>query len=98
MKLKALHDFVIVRPAGGESKSEGGIVLPAQNGDKRSAIRGEVIAVGPGKFSDTGELLPMTVKVGDKVLYDNNRAQPFSAYNEVFYLMPQGVCFATDNE
>ena len=99
MKLKALHDYVIVRPAGGETQSAGGIVLPAQNGDKRSAIRGEVLAVGPGKYSEAGEgLMPMTVGVGTKVLYDNTRAQAFSVHNEVLYLMHQDAVFATDHE
>lgn len=98
MKLQALHDYVIVRPAGGETQSAGGIVLPAQNGDKRSAIRGEVLAIGPGKLLEKGTTMAMVVRVGDKVLYDNTRAQAFSVHNEVLYLMHQDAVFATDNE
>ena len=67
MKLKPLHDRIIVEAAEKESKSAGGIILPDTAQEKPQ--RGKVLAVGPGKVLDTGKLAPMDVKVGETVLY-----------------------------
>src|SRR3989344_667549 len=68
-KVRPLGDRVLVR----ELKSEGekivsGIIIPETVGEDRGAKKGEVVAVGPGKFDD-GILVPMHVRVGDKVLF-----------------------------
>ncbi len=65
MNIKPLHDRVVVKRVE-ERTSAGGIVIPDTAGEK--PIRGEVIAVGPGK-TDHGTLVPMAVKTGDKVLF-----------------------------
>ena len=65
--LKPLSDKVVIRPSKQEEQTKSGIVLPA-TADKEKPEQGEVIAVGPGK-KDHGELVPITVKVGDKVLF-----------------------------
>ena len=67
MKIRPLHDRVIVRRTEEERTSPGGIVIPDTAAEK--PIRGEVIAVGNGKLLDSGELRPLDVKVGDKVLF-----------------------------
>ena len=67
MKLRPLHDRVIVKRLEAETKSAGGIVIPDSAAEK--PIRGEVIAVGAGKILDDGKVRPVAVKAGDKVLF-----------------------------
>ena len=66
MKLKPLHDRVVVKPEESEEVSKGGIYLP--DTAKEKPQRGEVVAVGAGK-TENGSLVPPQVKKGDKVLY-----------------------------
>jgi chaperonin GroES len=68
MKLKPLHDYVFVKPLLEEEKTASGIVLP-DTADKEKPEKGEILAVGPGKRMDNGELAPMAVKIGDKVMF-----------------------------
>ncbi len=67
MNLRPLHDRVIIKRMEEERTSPGGIVIPDTAAEKPS--RGEVIAAGNGKRNDAGEIVPMDVKVGDKVLF-----------------------------
>lgn len=67
MKLKPLHDRIVVKAAESEEKTAGGILLP--DSAKEKPQRGEVLAVGPGKMLDSGERAPVDVTVGDVVLY-----------------------------
>ena len=67
MALHPLDDRVVVKPLEAEEKTAGGIILPDSAKDKPT--QGEVIAVGPGKLSDSGERVAPSVKVGDKVIY-----------------------------
>ena len=67
LSLKPLADRVVVEPAPAEDKSAGGIILPDTAQAKPQ--QGTVVAVGSGKVSDSGSLVEMTVKKGDKVLY-----------------------------
>ncbi len=67
MKLKPLHDRIVVKAAESEEKTAGGILLP--DSAKEKPQRGEVLAVGPGKMLDSGERAPVDVSVGDVVLY-----------------------------
>ena len=66
MAIRPLEDRVLVKPIESESKTASGIYLP--EAAKEKPVRGEVIAVGPGKFED-GQRTPMDVKVGDTVIY-----------------------------
>ena len=75
MKLRPLHDRVIVKRLEEERKSAGGIVIPDTAAEKPSM--GELIAVGPGKTDDNGKLIPMGAKVGDKVLFGKYSGQEF---------------------
>ncbi|TVQ34573.1 MAG: co-chaperone GroES [Wenzhouxiangella sp.] len=67
MKLRPLHDRVIVKRVEEERTSPGGIVIPDSAAEK--PIRGEVLAVGNGKILDNGEQRGLDIKVGDKVLF-----------------------------
>jgi len=67
MKLRPLHDRVIVKRLEEEKKSAGGIIIPDNAAEK--PIKGEILAVGPGKKDDAGKLIPLDVKVGDVVLF-----------------------------
>ena len=67
VSLKPLADRVVVEPAPVEDKSAGGIILPDTAQEKPQ--QGMIVAAGPGKVSDSGNLVDMTVKKGDKVLY-----------------------------
>lgn len=67
MKIRPLHDRVVIRRTEEEHTTPGGIVLPDSATEK--PIQGEVVAVGNGKITDSGEVRPLDVKVGDKVLF-----------------------------
>ena len=67
MKIRPLHDRVIIRRLEEERKSAGGIVIPDSAAEK--PVRGEVVAVGNGKILDNGDVRPLDVKVGNKVLF-----------------------------
>ncbi len=67
MEIKPLNDYVIIEPQKEDKKSSSGIVIPETAEDK--PVVGKVIAVGPGKLNEKGERIPMSVKVGDKVLF-----------------------------
>jgi chaperonin GroES len=68
MSLHPLEDRIVVRPGDSEETTASGLVIP--DTAKEKPQQGEVLAVGPGKRSDTtGEIIPMDVKVGDTVVY-----------------------------
>jgi len=66
-KVKPLDDRVLIEPAEAEETTRGGIVLP--DTAKEKPQRGKVVAVGPGKLNDDGKRAPLSVKVGDVVVY-----------------------------
>jgi len=67
MKIRPLHDRVIVRRMEEERTSAGGIVIPDSATEK--PVQGEVLAVGNGKITESGDVRPLDLKVGDKVLF-----------------------------
>jgi chaperonin GroES len=67
MKFRPLHDRVVVKRIDAEERSSGGIIIPDTAKEKPS--QGEVIAVGPGGRDETGKLIPVDVKTGDRVLF-----------------------------
>jgi chaperonin GroES len=67
MKFSPLHDRVLLKPIAAETKTKAGIIIPDTAQEK--PMQGEVVAVGKGKRLDDGRLLPIGVKVGDKVIY-----------------------------
>lgn len=85
MSIKPLHDRVVVRRLEEEKVSAGGIVLPDSAQEKPA--EGEIVAVGPGKASDAGTLIAMTVKVGDKVLFGKYAGQEVKVDGEELLVM-----------
>ncbi|MDH5445843.1 MAG: co-chaperone GroES [Gammaproteobacteria bacterium] len=67
MKIRPLHDRVIVRRMEEERTTAGGIVIPDSATEK--PMQGEIIAVGNGKITDSGDVRPLEVKAGDKILF-----------------------------
>ena len=67
MKFRPLHDRVVVRRVEQEEKSAGGIIIP--DTAKEKPMEGEVVAVGPGARNEKGELVPLEVKAGDRILF-----------------------------
>ena len=67
MNVKPMEDRILLKPMEAEEKTAGGIIIP--DNAKEKPQKGEVIAVGPGKVSDKGSRIEMSVKKGDKVLY-----------------------------
>ena len=66
-KFRPLHDRVVVRRIAAEEKTKGGIIIPDSAKEKPS--QGEIVAVGPGGRDETGKLIPIDLKVGDRVLF-----------------------------
>src|SRR5438309_8763525 len=67
MKFRPLHDRVVVRRLNAEEKTAGGIIIP--DTAKEKPMEGEVIAVGPGARNEQGQLVPLDVKEGDRILF-----------------------------
>jgi len=67
MSFRPLHDRVVVRRLNAEEKTAGGIIIPDTAQEK--PMEGEVIAVGPGARNETGALVPLDVKAGDRILF-----------------------------
>ena len=68
MNIIPISDHVLIEPIKGEEKSKGGILLP-QTAEKERPEQGKIIAAGPGKKDETGKIIPLEVKPGDKVLF-----------------------------
>ena len=66
-KFRPLHDRVVVKRIDAEEKTKGGIIIPDSAKEKPS--EGQVVSVGPGGRDDAGKLIPIDIKVGDKVLF-----------------------------
>ena len=85
MKIRPLHDRVIVKRLEEERKTASGIVIPDTAAEKPD--QGEIIAVGKGKTSDEGKLRPLEVKVGDRVLFGKYSGQAFKMEGEEYLQM-----------
>ena len=84
VKIRPLHDRVIVQRIEEETKTAGGIYLP--DSAKEKPVRGKVIAVGTGKLLDSGEVRPLDVKIGNEVLFGKYAGQEVKL-NETDYLV-----------
>ena len=85
MKIRPLHDRVIVKRLEEERKTASGIVIPDTATEKPD--QGEVLAVGPGKKDDSGKTIPMDVKVGDRVLFGKYAGQGVKVEGEEVLVM-----------
>ena len=85
MKIRPLHDRVIVKRIEEERKSAGGIVIPDTAAEKPD--QGEIVAVGKGKKDDNGKLIPIDLKVGDRVLFGKYSGQTVKVEGEELLVM-----------
>ena len=91
MKFKPLHDKVLVRRTEQEEVSAGGIVLPGSATEKPS--QGEVVAVGPGKKQENGDLLPIGVSVGDIVVFGQYGGNEIKIDGEEYLILSENDIF-----
>ncbi len=85
MKIRPLHDRVIVKRMEEERKTASGIVIPDTAAEKPD--QGEVVAVGPGKRDDQGKTIPMALKVGDRVLFGKYAGQAVKVEGDELLVM-----------
>ena len=85
MKLKPLHDRVLVKRLEEEEKTAGGIIIP--DSAKEKPIKGEVVAAGPGKCGTDGKKIEMSVKKGDKVLFNKYAGTEVKVDGDEFLVM-----------
>jgi len=86
-KFRPLHDRVVVKRITAEEKSKGGIIIPDSAKEKPS--EGQVIAVGPGGRDEAGKLIPIDIKVGDKVLFGKWSGTEIKLDNEELLIMKE---------
>ena len=87
MSFRPLHDRVLVRRVEAEEKTAGGIIVP--DTAKEKPQEGEVVAVGPGTLNDRGELRPLDVKAGDRVLFGKWSGTEVKLENEELLIMKE---------
>ncbi len=92
MKIKPLSDRVVIEPSAAEEKTKGGIILP--DTAKEKPHQGKIVAVGPGKASDTGTIVKMTVKVGDMVLYGKYAGTEITVDGDDYLIMSENDILA----
>ena len=92
MKLRPLHDRVVVKRLENETKTASGIVIPDNAAEKPD--QGEVLAVGPGKTNDKGETKALSVKVGDRVLFGKYSGQTVKVNGDELLVMKEDDLFA----
>ncbi len=95
-KIKPLHDRVIVKPSEAEEKTKGGIILP--DTAKEKPIEGKVVAVGGGKTAEDGKVTPLTVKVGDVVLYGKYSGTEIRVDQDDYLIMRESDIFGVVNK
>lgn len=91
MKIRPLHDRVVVRRKEQEEKTAGGIVLPGSAKEKPS--QGEVLAVGKGRILDNGEVKPLDVKVGDTIVFGQYAGSTVKMEGEELLIMTESDIF-----
>jgi len=93
MKLRPLRDRVLVKRLEEKEVKKGGIIIP--DTAKEKPQEGEVMAVGPGKVTDDGKLQPMSVKVGDKILFGKYSGSEVKLDSEDYLIMHEGDILGT---
>ncbi len=85
MKLRPLHDRILVKRMEEETKTKGGIIIP--DSAKEKPAEGEVIACGNGKTDDNGKVIPLDVKVGNKILFGKYGGTEVKIEGEEYLIM-----------
>ena len=92
MNIRPLHDRVVIRRVEEETKTAGGILLPGSAAEKPS--QGEVVAVGNGTIKENGDVRPLDVKVGDKVLFGQYAGSTVKINGDELLIMKESEIFA----
>ena len=92
MKIKPLADRVVVKAKEAEQKTASGIILP--DTAKEKPQMGKIVAVGSGKIADSGTIIKMCVKVGDKVLYGKYSGTEITYENDEYLIMKESDILA----
>lgn len=92
MTIRPLHDRVVVRRTEAETTSRGGIIIPDSAAEKPN--HGEVVAVGPGTTLDSGELRPLAVSVGDRVLFGKYTSNEITVDGEELLILRESDILA----
>jgi chaperonin GroES len=93
LKIRPLADRVIVKPSdAAEGKTPGGIIIP--DTAKEKPQEGEIVAIGPGRTDDDGKIIPMNLKVGEKVLYSKYGGTEIKYENETYLIMSESDVLA----
>ena len=92
MNVKPLADRVLVKPLEAEEKTAGGIIIP--DNAKEKPQKGEIVAVGEGKISDSGQKITMSLKNGDKVLYGKYSGTEISIEGDDYLIMRESDVLA----
>src|SRR5437762_1459682 len=92
MNLTPLHDRVIVKPSAAEETTKGGLIIP--DTAKEKPQRGEIVAIGSGKVAEDGKVTPLTVKVGDNVLYGKYSGTEVAIDETDYLIMRESDIFA----
>jgi len=93
MKLKPLSDRIVIKASEAEEKTASGIILP--DTAKEKPQEGEVVAVGPGKVNDSGAIIKMSLKKGDKVLYGKYSGTEVNVEGQELLIMRESDILAT---
>lgn len=97
MSVKPLYNRILIRPIKPEEVTKGGIILPVDAQEQMAkAEKGEVIAVGTGTLTDHGDLTPLSVKVGDIVIYGKYAGTEIRVDDENLLIMPEHEIFAVE--
>jgi chaperonin GroES len=86
MKIKPLNDYVLVEPIKQEEVTKGGIIIPDTAREDR-AIKGKIIAVGPGKINDKGERIQLSVKEGQTVIFKKYAPDEIKIDDKEYYFI-----------
>ncbi len=86
MKVKPMNDYLLIEPLKENEVTKGGIVIPETAREER-AIKGKVIAVGPGKLNDKGERIPLTIKEGQIVIFKKYAPDEIKINDQEYYFV-----------
>jgi chaperonin GroES len=92
MNINPLQDRVLVKPLEQAEVKKGGIIIP--DTAKEKPQEGQVIAVGPGRLSDEGKLIPMSVKTGDKILFGKYSGSEVTVASDEYLIMRESDILA----
>lgn len=90
MNYKPINDHILIKPINGEEVSKAGIILP-DTVDKEKPEKGEVVAIGSGKLLENGQRAPMSVKVGDTVIFKKYAPDELPGEKELLVIKEEDV-------